>query len=35
MKSLAKRALMFAWERGWMDASTAIYWIRRLGLVEA
>ena len=35
MKSLAKRALMFAWERGWISGATTIYWIRRLGLVEA
>lgn len=35
MKTLTKRALMFAWERGWMKAPTVIYWIRRLGLAEA
>ena len=35
MKTLTKRALMFAWERGWMKAPTLIYWMRRLNLAEA
>lgn len=35
MKTLAKRALMCAWEHGWMKADTVIRWMDKLNLRNA